>query len=327
MRALALNLMNGSSLTIEGMVGRLAKMEVYQAIQFAVAETLVATTTIQEAAPRILRTIGSHLGWQLGLFWVYDKTTSCLGSRGSWQAPSVDGSVFIKKSKDLQFCAGESLPGRVWASGTPVWFADFPDQHFIRSELAKSVGLKSALAFPVFADLDCIGVMEFFSNNKVNEPIDTDTLDMLVNVGYRIGQFYKRRELEKHVKEAEMRYRVLIDSAHHAIIVADIDGCIVEWNAAAEAMFGWKKSEVVGQNLTTIMPLRYREAHLAGIDRIRKSDNTIGSRVIGQMNSLVGLHKDGSEFAIALTLSTWNTTGTRFFGASINANESKERVS
>lgn len=302
--------------TLEGMADRLARMEVYQSIQYAVAETLVATASINEATPRILRTVGINLGWELGIFWMVDTERNCLTFRSSWQSPVVEVRGFVDECKKLTFCSGESLPGRVYASGTPVWFPDFTKQNFVRSESAQKNGIKSSLAFPVFADLECIGVMEFFSKNE-KQNVDNDTLDILVNVGYRIGQFFKRRGLEKLVRESDARYRVLVDSALSAVIIADSNGNIIEWNTAAETMFGWKKSEVLGRSLTLIMPERYREAHAAGMERIRKSDHTFGSRVIGKLNDLYGLHRDGSEFPLTLSLSTWDTTGDRFFGAII----------
>jgi PAS domain S-box-containing protein len=301
-------------LTLTRLTDRLAKAEVYQSLQFSIAETLVATTSVRDAMPRVLRAMGMALNWELGMYWQLNKETNCLSLGAVWQSPLIDASDFISLSKASTFCAGDSLPGRVWVSGTSVWLKDFPEHGFLRSQVAKDAHLSSAIAFPIYSDLEAIGVIEFFSTKNDEEP-DNSLLEVLVNIGYRIGQFSKRRYLEQRVLELEARYHTLADSAYNAVIVANSEGIIEEWSIAAELLFGWKKSEAIGRNLILIIPERFRAAHLAGISRIQKNDHTFGSRVIGKMNTLEGLHKDGSEFPIDLALSTWNTNGKRYYGA------------
>jgi PAS domain S-box-containing protein len=307
--------------TLTKLTDRLAKAEVYQSLQFSIAETLIATTNMRDAMPRVLRSIGNGLNWDLGMFWIKSEVEpTCLEMVSAWQSPIVDVTRFIDISKKTKFCIGESLPGKVWASGTPVWMINFDEQNYVRSPIAKEDNLKAAIGVPVYADLEIVGVLEFFSHS-VDESPDSDLLDVLVNIGYRIGQFIKRRQTERRLAEYEARYRVLVDSAHSAVVVADENGTVVEWSVAAEEMFGWKKSEALGRNLTMIIPERFRAAHLAGMDRIRTNDHTFGSRIIGKISDLYGLHKEGNEFPIVLALSTWNTSGKRFFGAIM-----KERV-
>lgn len=309
-------------LSLSDLTDKLAKSEVYQSIHFSVNETLVATSTMRDAMPRILRTIGQSFGWQLGMYWskITELDTPCLKLASSWQSPLFDSPEFIKVSEDTTFCVGESLPGRVWASGTPVWMLDFDEQTFVRSTHAKKAELKTAIAFPIYSDLEIVGVMEFFSHSNGEHP-DPHLLEVLVNIGYRIGQFQHKRSLERDLADANARYRVMIDSSFSGVVIADKDGVIVEWNPAAEEMFGWKKGEMLGKNLLTIIPERFREAHTAGISRIKADDHTYGSRVVGKRTNLTGLHKDGSEFPITLSLSTWNTSGRRFFGGILRKGE------
>jgi len=53
-------------------------------------------------------------------------------------------------------------------------------------------------------------------------------------------------------------------SANYAIISADSTGDIVFWNLAAEEIFGYAESEIIGRSLATIIPERYRAAHGKG---------------------------------------------------------------
>jgi PAS domain S-box-containing protein len=303
--------------TLSRLTDRLAKAEIYQSIQTDVAETLIATTTMRDAMPRVLRAIGTSLNWQIGFYWERSSIAPfCLVVKAMWQSPKLDATNFMERSKELSFCPGESMPGRVWASATPAWFTNFDELGFVRSDFAKEAGIKAALAFPIYSDLEIIGVVEFFSTNNSEQP-DNNLLDVLINVGYRVGQFYKMRELDRKLREADSRYRVLIDSAHSAVVVADYEGSITEWNTTAEELFGWKRDEIIGRNLEIIIPERYREAHHAGLKRVTDHDHTFGSRVIGKLVTMEGRTKNGTEIPVDIALSTWNTTGHRFFGAII----------
>jgi PAS domain S-box-containing protein len=89
-----------------------------------------------------------------------------------------------------------------------------------------------------------------------------------------------------------------------AVIVADEAGCILSWNPQAAALFGWTTNEVVGQPLTSLMPVRFRDQHSEALTRVRASGH---SELAGRLMPLVGLHRDGTEFAIALTVNAWHT--------------------
>jgi len=61
--------------------------------------------------------------------------------------------------------------------------------------------------------------------------------------------------------------RILVDQSPDAIVYADREGIILEWNAAATRVFGHERDAVIGQNLDVIVPERFREAHWRGYDR------------------------------------------------------------
>jgi PAS domain S-box-containing protein len=68
-------------------------------------------------------------------------------------------------------------------------------------------------------------------------------------------------------------------------------------------MFGWTAEEIVGRPLTVIIPARFRELHNDGIARVRRTGT---SKLAGQVVELAGLHRDGSEFPIELSIGSWN---------------------
>lgn len=112
-------------------------------------------------------------------------------------------------------------------------------------------------------------------------------------------------------------------AAPDAIVIADEEGRIRGWNPAAERVFGYAKAEVLGEPLTLLIPERFRAAHEAGIERVVKTGH---KRVVGRTVELAGLRRDGTEFPIELSLSTWIKDGRRHFGGIIRDISERARL-
>ena len=112
------------------------------------------------------------------------------------------------------------------------------------------------------------------------------------------------------LRAIEARYQALVETANDAIVTADREGTIVGWNPACERMFGYTETEAAGQPLTLVVPHRYRDRHLDGIQRIQAGGER---RMIGKTVELVGLNKAGKELPIELALSAWESAEGRFF--------------
>jgi PAS domain S-box-containing protein len=109
--------------------------------------------------------------------------------------------------------------------------------------------------------------------------------------------------------ESESRFRSVAESANDALITADHTGNISFWNQSAEAIFGYSKEEIIGQPLTILMPERYRNAHLKGLERFYKTGE---ERIMGDVVELEAVNKEGKEFPIELTLANWETHDEKF---------------
>jgi PAS domain S-box-containing protein len=101
--------------------------------------------------------------------------------------------------------------------------------------------------------------------------------------------------------ESEERVRAIIDSALSAVVVMDAQGLVCDWNARAEQLFGWPRSEAIGRDLAdTIIPTRYRDAHRKGLEHFAVAG---AGPVLGRMLELSALRRDGSEFPVELSVS------------------------
>jgi PAS domain S-box-containing protein len=126
---------------------------------------------------------------------------------------------------------------------------------------------------------------------------------------------------KKHTKgsldeliESEERFRSIINSAIDPVIISDSNGKIISWNNSAERNFLYTEEEVLGKPITIIIPERYRDAHIKGLNRVTSTGE---SKVFGKIVEMRGLRKDGSEFPIELSLSSWKKEKETFYGAII----------
>lgn len=106
----------------------------------------------------------------------------------------------------------------------------------------------------------------------------------------------------------------LTETAADAIITSDPTQTILSWNDAAVRIFGYTEAEAIGQDLTLIIPQRYRDMHSQAMKRGFTVDQ---QGLIGQTRELTGLNKAGLEFPIELSLSSWIGTHGRMFAAVI----------
>jgi len=119
-----------------------------------------------------------------------------------------------------------------------------------------------------------------------------------------------RKEMETKLKRSEKLSRSITESAADAIISINNEGKILLWNRAASDMFGYDKEEMINRNLSEIIPERYKLPHSHALKRI-KNTTGIGKSARGVIE-ISARRKDGSEFPIELSLSSWEISGEKY---------------
>ncbi len=104
----------------------------------------------------------------------------------------------------------------------------------------------------------------------------------------------------KAMKDNQEYLRTILDTAVDGIIGIDAYGIIHTFNPAAERLFGYQASEVLGSNIKALMPAPYCEHHDAYLARYRETGEP---HIIGVGREVSALRKDGSEFPIDLSIS------------------------
>ncbi|MEO8034406.1 MAG: PAS domain S-box protein [Acidobacteriota bacterium] len=270
------------------------------AAQLALTNLLNEEQPFGAMARRFLQIICENLGWQIGILWRVDEKSGTTRSSELWHVSSIDERLARQLCENLSMSAGEGLPGRVMASGQPVWISDFREGVFPRRAQLVAAGMAGAFAFPIRSEGRVIGVMEFFSREQ-REP-DQALMPVMTLIGAQIGDFIDRRRTAQALRESEERYRVVSETAQDAIFTIDSDSRILFCNRAVSKLFGYAPEELIGRELDVIIPTGLRQSHRRGIARFLHT----GEKHIPWTGvELPALRKDGSEIPVEISFGVW----------------------
>ena len=118
-----------------------------------------------------------------------------------------------------------------------------------------------------------------------------------------IADIRERREMLEGIKAREQRLQSIMDTAAEAIVTFDDSGNIENWNHAAESLFGWSESTVIGKNFCKHISIE------AITDKPVNDDLTAIKHYIGVETEVVGIHKNGSSIPLSLKISKMTLDG------------------
>ncbi len=121
----------------------------------------------------------------------------------------------------------------------------------------------------------------------------------------------EQHRVEASLRQSEARLNKLIDNARDAISPVDEEHCIQIFNKSAEAMFGYRADEILGQPLERLWPERLVEAHRQHLHRFAVAPET--ARPMAALRNPFGRRKDGSEFPVEASISKHGADGRRSF--------------
>lgn len=107
------------------------------------------------------------------------------------------------------------------------------------------------------------------------------------------------RRTETALRDREARLRSIVETDPDAIVAIDENGAIESFSTAAERLFGYRESDVIGRNVSMLMPSPYRENHDRYLERYKATGER---RIIGIGRVVTGQRKDGSTFPMELAV-------------------------
>jgi len=133
-------------------------------------------------------------------------------------------------------------------------------------------------------------------------------------------------DLEKEIeqrKKAEEKFRNLLESAPDAIVIVNDTGIIELINAQTEKMFGYARSEIIGNKIELLMPVRYEHAHQVHRTEFFKNPKL---RQMGEGLELFGRRKNNEEFPVEISLSPLETEDGLLISAAIRDISEKKHL-
>lgn len=226
-------------------------------------------------------------------------------SEASVYAPVRDVIVFSRNLKIIQTYLNDAVP--VIDANDAELFAALPALSAKTTEVRKNVRMLSN------------GGLNFFANesDRRRENVFDTLFQLAVGVAVLLltllifalylgrlnNQNIRRRRQAIH---ASKRMNVVTSTALDAVVVADMDGRILDFNAAAVQIFGYSAEDAIGSTLSElIVPDHHREAHAAGMKRMREKGE---KRVVGKGRiKLDAKRADGELFPVEFAVQSAET--------------------
>lgn len=259
--------------------------------------------------------------WKPELIWLHVNSDALIFL--AYMSIAVTLIHFVRKRRDLPFnwtflCFGVFIVACGLTHAIEVWTIWVPSYWFsggVKAVTAvASVGTAILLVQLVRRALALASPEHLKMANQTEEG---------VLVPSAIRDITERKRAEANQRASEEKFRAVAEHANDAIVSADSEAKISYFNRAAERAFGYSAADTLGKPLTLLMPDRFQDAHRRGFQRFLSTGE---ARVIGKTVELTGIRKDGSEFPLELSLTTWKASEGTFFTAIIRDITERKRA-
>lgn len=299
-------------------IGAMARdLEVIQGFAEALLRPGIA---VDELLWDVTEQVVARLGLEDCVVYMLDDSGQGLVQRAAHGPKNPDGH---RIADPIVIPVGKGIVGTVAATGQVLLVEDTrKDPRYIVDDCARL----SELAVPITLEGRVIGVID----SEHSQPgFFTDwhrELFRLVAflVATRIAAIrmeqLQARALEEQARAREMlqsstaRIRAIIDTATEGIVTIDARGSVESFNGSAERMFGYRADEVIGRNVSLLMPMPYQAEHDQYLNRYLQTGER---RVIGIGREVTGLRRNGTTFPIDLSVGEGRIGEKVFFTAII----------
>ena len=230
-------------------------------------------------------------------------------------APFIDG---MHVSVDPGLPEGRGPTEIATRTGTPYFCNDvFSDPVTAPWRgFCKEFGVASAAAVPVRLGKYFSGVLNLYSAQRDFFSSDVQALlaELCDDLSYAVDTF----ELKARHTSLETRLAEIVESSSDAISAADLKGIVTNWNAGAEALYGYSAGEIVGKHVSILVPEGKQEEYESLIERVKEGASVSNLETIRRA-------KDGSRIDVALTFSPIKDAKGGIIGYSVIARNMTER--
>jgi PAS domain S-box-containing protein len=262
----------------------------------AVAKTATQSLDTEQVLNDTLEKSLEILGFRTGYIRILDANERDLVVRA---ARGLSSSEFRSNVVPLD-SSHQSISKIVYETRAPYISPDVrKDPRFRHGFMAKE-GLVSAAFVPITSKSRTMGETRFLGMMMVGSPklhrFSEDEIDLLTAFGAQLGAALDNLNLYEEVKQGKAYIENLVENAGDAIISTDLEHRVLTWNSGAEAIFGYRKAEVIGKSLAQLLP-RDSARELDEIRHIVLDTGVIRNLEVPRRK------KDGTAIVVALSVS------------------------
>ncbi|HEV2217443.1 MAG TPA: ATP-binding protein [Candidatus Dormibacteraeota bacterium] len=207
------------------------RAETVRDVMVAVRHAIATSATWEQAAPAVLSSVGSKLGWDVAQLWSEEDDGKMLRLRHSWQADEPRLSEFDRAAHSLALPTTGGLMGRALRSGVAAVNEEVSaTSESLIGDAARRAGLTVEVACPVTFGGSVTGLLVLFGRGR--RDVDGDVMTMLTVAGSEIGQFIHRSETTVALQRSEADHRAIFERAPIGIARVSAEGELLEGNAA-----------------------------------------------------------------------------------------------
>ncbi|HLK58142.1 MAG TPA: PAS domain S-box protein, partial [Chthonomonadaceae bacterium] len=294
-------LLVGADITERKQTIALKERAVLAALIRDVAIALTQEDVLDHILQRCTEAIVQHLDVAFARIWTYNEAESMLELQASGgMYTHLDGphSRIPLSQFKLGFIAREQKPH---LTNTVIG-----DPCIANQEWAQHEGMVAFAGFPLIVGQRLTGVMAMFARSTLSQA----TLEALNTIADGIALGIERKQTEEAIRRSEAQLKGVLNTAADGIVTIDGQGIIQSFNPSAERLFAFPAEEVIGRNISHLMPEPYRSEHSAYLGRHLVAGER---RVIGGGREVFGQRKDGSVFPLEISVSRVQQGGDTLF--------------
>jgi PAS domain S-box-containing protein len=243
-----------------------------------------------------------------------DGKTLSLRSGAGWRPGHVG---------NAQINAGEETAvGRALQLNQPIVIEDVRTDRQLRlPQFMSDHKIVSSMAVVIQGRGRGFGVLSV--DTTALRPFDADDIHFLESIGNVLATAISRIQFENELRDTTARLKGIVDTAVDGIITINERGVVETINPAAERTFGYRAHEVIGCNISMLMPEPYHSEHDGYLERYRRTGER---RIIGIGREVRGRRKDGTEFPMDLAVSATKLGSRRIFTGLVRDISARKRL-
>ncbi|MDJ0592346.1 MAG: ATP-binding protein [Pleurocapsa sp. MO_226.B13] len=234
-----------------------------------ITQSISEAANFDEAISITLRKVCETVNWSFGEAWIPDLQENVLKLSPSWYSSTDRLKDFREASKKLNFSLNIGKPGRVWATKQSEWTDDVslqPSKIFLRSKIARVVGLKNALGVPITVNEKVIAVFVFFDFSASSE--NRQIVELVKSVAAQLGLVIEHKKAEDALRSSMATNKALINAIPDLLFRIDKDCIIVNFKAAKEKNLLTPKGEFLGRHISAVFPSEISSSIINSVNKV-----------------------------------------------------------